>query len=354
MNKPYVICVDDEPTILDSLKIELNKVLRDRCIVETAETAQEALELLDELLKDGEEIALVISDYILPDLRGDELLKQIHLQVPSTLKIMLTGQADLEGVTNAIKYANLYRFIPKPWQSEDLKLTATEAVNSYCQKKQINQQHLQLQIMNQKLAELTRQQSDIISQRTAELEKVNQELLRLATIDPLTEVANRRRFNDYLQREWRRAAREKMVLSLILCDIDYFKLYNDHYGHQQGDDCLRQVARAIRVSVKRPADLAARYGGEEFVVVLPNTEAQGATTVAEEIRSKVQQLKIEHAASQVSQYVSLSLGVASLIPRLELSSETIVSMADQALYEVKERGRNGVVLKTLTLNPQIG
>ena len=275
MSKPYIICVDDQPTVLESLKIELKKALQDQCVIETAESGQEALELFNELLEENSDVALVISDQIMPDIRGDQLLKQIHQKSPDTLKILLTGQADLKAIGNAIKQANLYRYISKPWQPEDLKLTVIEAVHSYLQAKQIAEQNRQLQKMNQKLEQITHQQAKLIAQRTAELEKANQELRRLATIDSLTGIANRRRFEDQIKREWRRMIREKQTLSLIMCDIDYFKLYNDRYGHQQGDRCLQQVAQAIKQSVKRPGDLVARYGGEEFAIILPRTTGIG-------------------------------------------------------------------------------
>ena len=348
MSKPYVICVDDESTVLDSLKIELKKALQDQCIIETAESGQEALELFNELLEENSDIALIISDQIMPDIRGDELLRQIHQQSPSTLKIMLTGQADLKAIANAIQHANLYRYISKPWQPEDLKLTVVEAVNSYLQTKQLAEQTHQLQQMNQKLKQLSQQQAELIAKRTAELEKSNQELRRIATVDGLTGVANRRRFEEYLKREWRRMIRERQTISLIMGDIDYFKLYNDHYGHQQGDRCLQQVAQALKKSVKRPADLVARYGGEEFAIILPHTTAEGAVCVAEAAKAAVQQLKIEHIGSQVSQIVSLSLGVASINPSINLSSDALVAAADLALYEAK-KGRDRVVLKTFSL-----
>ena len=349
MSKLYIICVDDESTVLDSLKIELKKVLQERCIIETAESGQEALELFNELLEDNSDVALIISDQIMPDIRGDELLRQIHQQSPNTLKIMLTGQADLEAIGNAIKYANLYRYISKPWQPEDLQLTVVEAVNSYLQAKRIAEQTDQLQKMNQKLEQLSQQQAELIAKRTAELEKANQELRHIATVDGLTGVANRRRFEEYLKREWRRMIRERQTISLIMGDIDYFKLYNDHYGHQQGDRCLQEVAQALKKSVKRPADLVARYGGEEFAIILPHTTAQGAVCVAEEAKAAVQQLNIEHVASEVSQIVSLSLGVASINPSINLASDALVAAADLALYEAKKRGRDRVVLKTFSL-----
>jgi diguanylate cyclase (GGDEF)-like protein len=179
-----------------------------------------------------------------------------------------------------------------------------------------------------------------VAERTAELEKANQELQRLAQVDGLTQIANRRCFDEHLDREWQRLAREQQPLSIILCDVDYFKLYNDRYGHQQGDACLQQVAKAINNSVNRSADLAARYGGEEFAIILPNTTIEGAVRVAETIRLQVQKLKMPHAASTVSKYVSLSLGVASIVPNQTISPEELIAAADRSLYEAKKRGRN--------------
>jgi len=181
----------------------------------------------------------------------------------------------------------------------------------------------------------------------AELEKANRELSRLATIDGLTQVANRRRFNEYLQQTWNLLQREQNHLSMIMIDVDHFKLYNDAYGHLMGDDCLRTVAQAISVMAKRPADLVARYGGEEFAVLLPNTNAAGAVYLAEAIRNEVLRQKIVHARSPVSPHVTLSLGISSIVPDSQRLPAALVDAADQALYEAKKNGRNRVNLKTL-------
>ncbi len=151
MNLPAIICVDDEQTILDSLRIELEMALGDEYLIEMAQDGEEALEVIEELLEDNHDVALVIADYIMPDMKGDELLKRIHDISPKTLKIMLTGQADLEAVGRAIKYAKLYRYISKPWQTEDLSLTVKEAVNSYFQEKKLEEQNAKLQHLNQQL-----------------------------------------------------------------------------------------------------------------------------------------------------------------------------------------------------------
>jgi diguanylate cyclase (GGDEF)-like protein len=179
-----------------------------------------------------------------------------------------------------------------------------------------------------------------VAQRTADLETVNQKLQRLATLDSLTQVANRRRFDEYLQQSWQRLSREQQPLCLILCDIDYFKRYNDTYGHQAGDECLKQVAQAISHSLKRPSDLIARYGGEEFAAILPNTPIEGAIQVAETISFQVRQLKIPHQQSSVSDRVTLSLGISGLIPQPNRSIKTLIADADRALYQAKEQGRN--------------
>ena len=176
------------------------------------------------------------------------------------------------------------------------------------------------------------------------VEEANKQLKELTIVDSLTGIANRRKFDEYLESEWLRLTREKAPLSLIMCDIDHFKLYNDTYGHQFGDRCLQKVAQAIKKSVKRPADLTARYGGEEVAIILPNTTPQGAETLARDICRQVQSLHIPHINSPVNLYVTLSLGVAGCIPnRRSCSVQSLIQKADSNLYQAKERGRNRVV-----------
>ncbi len=183
------------------------------------------------------------------------------------------------------------------------------------------------------------QQSELYQQ----LQQANQELQRLACSDGLTQVANRRCFDEYFEAEWQRLARKQSPLSLILCDVDYFKLYNDTYGHLAGDDALRQVAKAIARTIKHPADLVARYGGEEFAVILSSTDAKAAITVAEKIQANISELQLPHARSQVGEYVTLSLGVATMIPSYSVSPVALVMAADQGLYRAKLQGRNRLV-----------
>ena len=173
-----------------------------------------------------------------------------------------------------------------------------------------------------------------------QLQTANQKLHRLANTDSLTQVANRRCFDCHIAREWKRLQREQLPLSLILCDIDYFKKYNDFYGHPQGDLCLQQVSKAISSVIKRPTDLVSRYGGEEFAIILPHTDLAGVVTVVKMIQQALADLKIPHLQSDCNQYVTLSLGISSLVPSPDLTPEEFIKIADRALYEAKEKGRN--------------
>ena len=176
-------------------------------------------------------------------------------------------------------------------------------------------------------------------------EEANQKLERLATLDGLTQLANRRTFDEYLVREWYRQARHSSPLSIILCDIDYFKRYNDTYGHQTGDECLKKIADILKNSITRPSDLVARYGGEEFVLVLPSTNAQGAIHVAQRIKTNFRKQKIPHIQSDIDKYLTLSMGVSCAFPNHNQSVELLIKAADDALYEVKAKGRNNYLLK---------
>ena len=176
------------------------------------------------------------------------------------------------------------------------------------------------------------------------LKKANFELEKLVNIDGLTQVGNRRCFDDRLKMEWQRLSRDVQPISLILFDIDYFKLYNDLYGHQMGDACLTAIAQTVKQVLSRPADLVARYGGEEFVIILPNTDIQGALIVAEHIRIAITNLGIVHQSSSISDIVTISLGVASLLPNSKQELATLIKQADTALYRAKQQGRNQSVV----------
>jgi len=186
--------------------------------------------------------------------------------------------------------------------------------------------------------------SDITERKIAEmaLERANQALDRLAHIDGLTHVANRRRFDKVLEEEWLRMYRERKPLSLILADVDFFKQYNDLYGHQTGDDCLVRIATELTSVIHRPGDLVARYGGEEFVIVLPDTDVSGCQKIAKAMNRKIEAMKLEHSGSSVGEYVTISLGTSSVIPESTDSWSDLIGLADKALYWAKEQGRNRV------------
>ena len=196
-------------------------------------------------------------------------------------------------------------------------------------------------ILNAKLIAMSR-----ISKMRNKLEQVNQQLKILTVEDPLTGIANRRHFNTVFEKEFKRALRNNTALSLIMCDIDHFKLFNDNYGHQQGDSCIQRVANSLAKIAKRPGDLVARYGGEEFVILLPETNLEGASFVANLLLKRVSKEHIEHKYSLVADHVTMSLGVSNVTPErtedIEAAMENLLKVADNNLYLAKERGRNQV------------
>lgn len=227
-------------------------------------------------------------------------------------------------------------YITKPFQIEEViaRINNHLQINRLKAELKAKNAHLERELLKRKLAE-------------KKLLNLNQQLGKLAAVDALTQVANRRIFDEVFSREWYRGQRDKHYLALILADIDYFKLYNDYLGHQSGDSCLRQVAQAIKKAVRRPADLVARYGGEEFAVILPQTSGHNALQVAEKIRFQIRDLALPHPASVVSEYVSLSLGVAALIPQPKYAKQQLLSTADLALYQAKKQDRDRSILLIL-------
>jgi len=175
-------------------------------------------------------------------------------------------------------------------------------------------------------------------------EALTDKLVTISSKDGLTGINNRRRFDEYLENEWNRSARTKTPLSLIMCDIDFYKAYNDTYGHLAGDDSLKKVANVLEHYARRAGDLAARFGGEEFVIILPDTESDKAVHIAEQIRTAVEDLHIQHSSSQISDYLTISLGVATIIPSRDQKPGTLINFADEALYQAKKTGRNKSVV----------
>ncbi|MEC4802815.1 MAG: diguanylate cyclase [Jaaginema sp. PMC 1080.18] len=286
-----------------------------RCIDHTCDPYKQ---IFEQVLASGQAKIVNGDRYTHPQLTG------IHANICAPLKVQ-------EQIIGIVSICNHH---PIPYTAQDLKLFT--ALTSQAAATIDNA------LLCDRLTDYTQTLETRVNERTAALKQANRKLHRLATLDGLTQVANRRRFDAYLDREWQRLSREKAPLSLIFCDIDYFKRYNDTYGHLEGDRCLQLVAQVLQTNTRRPADLVSRYGGEEFAIILPNTPAEGALQVAQTLNQEVENQHIVHVASLVSDYVTTSLGVSTIVPQTDISPKLLVGAADRAVYEAKRRGRNCV------------
>lgn len=277
---------------------------------------------------------IILMDAIMPEMDGFTCCERLQAQYTSYCPpiLMTTGLNDSESVDRAFS-VGATDYVTKPFHWAVLRQRVRRTLKAH-------QDHRHLQESLAKERKLYQ-----------ELRLANQELERLATIDGLTNIANRRVFDAFLEREWKRLRREQASLSLILIDIDCFKAYNDNYGHLVGDRCLYEVAQMIKHLARRPADLAARYGGEEFALLLPNTHNKGAVFLAECLRQTLQEKALIHTASVVRPWVTVSMGVATMIPTDE-SSTTIIQKADEALYLAKNQGRDRVVTDNPSAYPR--
>lgn len=243
-------------------------------------------------------------------------------------------------LTDAIPYNLITRYSYLPGSLAELTIFSIAlAARVKLLQNQNNAYQLELLHKEQEAKEVLER---TVSERTAELKRANDILDQMAKQDSLTGLANRRSIDERLNDEWARLKREKSPLSVILCDIDYFKRYNDHYGHKEGDECLVKVAQAIQSQVRRSSDLAGRYGGEEFIIILPNTAIEGAASVAEDMRNAVANLAMQHEKSDVENHVTVSFGAASTLPQKDIPPDKLVIQADEALYRAKAKGRNCV------------
>jgi len=193
--------------------------------------------------------------------------------------------------------------------------------------------------LNRKLSQL----NDTLADKNEKLHELNITLKNMASIDGLTGIPNRRRFDEFLDQEWKHSQRQKTPLSLILMDIDYFKKYNDNYGHAAGDDCLKKVAKALTGAIDRKVDIVARYGGEEFVCVLPGTDTEGAKLIGKRLRASLAELRLPHEYSDVESHVTISLGAVTMTATEGSLSSEIIEKADERLYKAKKGGRNRLV-----------
>lgn len=286
-----------------------------------AETGIAAIELYRKERPD-----IILLDIILPDINGYEVAKQVRkLQRKEdwTAIIFLSAMSKDDDLARGIE-AGGDDYLMKPVGKVVLQAKVAAMYR--------------LVRMQRALVKLTEQ----LNQANEQLGHANQELHRVSMTDGLTGIANRRLFDEFLLREWRRCARIQKPISIVMLDADYFKKYNDRYGHQAGDECLRAIAREIDSAAPRASDLAARYGGEEFVLILGETNGEGARAVASRIREQVVGLKIVNEESP-HRYVTLSCGVSTVLPSDDKPVDKLVKFADNALYLAKKQGRNTVV-----------
>jgi diguanylate cyclase (GGDEF)-like protein len=287
--------------------------------------AQSAAEALQHLNDDAAGIDLILMDLDMPGVDGIAACRQLkaYPQLQDIPIIMVTASTAVSDLQAAFD-AGAIDYITKPPHTIELRARVGSALR-------LKQEMDRRKAREQELLAVTQQ-----------LVAANSRLERLSSLDGLTGVANRRQFDITLDREWKRGFRHETPLGLILLDIDYFKLYNDTYGHQGGDECLKRVAALLAENVQRGDDLVARYGGEEFATILPNTNRAGVATIAERLCASVAALGIPHRASQVSVHVTISVGAAAVVPSRAISAADLIAAADQALYQAKQAGRNQV------------
>ena len=294
-----VLIVDDVPTNVKILAV----ALRDEYRVKVASNGPDALQAA----QSDPQPDLILLDVMMPGMDGYEVCRQLK-QLPTTRRIPVIFVTARDSVYDEEFGLNLgaMDYISKPYS---ILVAKARIRNHIWLKKQADQ------------------------------------LEELSHVDALTQIPNRRSFDEAFDVEWKRAFRERKSLSIMMIDIDHFKEFNDHFGHGRGDEALRQVASALASGIYRPADQVARYGGEEFVVLLPDTSGVAAAQMAEKLRENVILRSIPHDYSTASQYLSISIGCASLVPSEESSPEQLLEMADKMLYRSKKEGRNRVTFE---------
>ncbi|MFB2938133.1 diguanylate cyclase domain-containing protein [Aerosakkonemataceae cyanobacterium BLCC-F154] len=331
-SKADILVVDDKP---DNLRLLSTMLTEQGYKVRKVISGELALKACQIMPPD-----LILLDINMPNMSGYIVCQKLK-SCSETQDIPVIFISALDDVVDKVEAFSRggADYITKPFEIQEVLARVKNQLTIRELQKKLQKQNA---LLSQEIKE--RQRAE------AKLQKVNQELHRLATLDGLTQVANRRCFDEYFNLEWRRLQREKAPLSLILCDVDYFKLYNDTYGHLAGDGCLKQVAQTIHATLKRPADLVARYGGEEFAIILPNTSVEGAIHVAELVQQNIKELQIVHSQSSVSEIVTLSMGVSCIIPQLNLAPNQLIDVTDEALYAAKAQGRNRLVTKILEID----
>ncbi len=313
-----VLLVDDQPIIAEAVRRALAEEDID---FHYCQDPTNAVKMATELLP-----TIILQDLVMPEIDGLTMVKfyrasPVLLHVPI---IVLSTKEEPEIKSKAFEFgANDY--IVKLPDKMELVARIRYHSQSYINQKQRDEAF------------------DALVKSQKELAAANAILQKLSSLDGLTGIPNRRRFDEVLKAEWQRSIRHATSISLIMLDIDFFKLFNDTYGHQGGDDCLKRVAKTLDESVSRETDMVARYGGEEFAAILPETGVKGALVVAEEMRANIEKQNISHESSKVADYVTISVGVATWVPERYSKSDELIALADQALYAAKEIGRNRVI-----------
>jgi diguanylate cyclase (GGDEF)-like protein len=323
MRKTPILIVDDRKENLLTLESLLDSP--DLQLVRAASGNEALAKILDY------EFALILMDVRMPGMDGYETAELMRGSTRSrSIPIIFVTAARMDREHMFKGYdSGAVDYLFKPLEPQILKRKVGIFLEMHLQRQQLEEKTREL---DAKILEL-----EVLHK---ELEEKNAKLELLSSLDGLTGLFNRRYFDDNLLKEWKQAIRDNTCLSLLIVDIDYFKNYNDYYGHLEGDDCLRKVAQSLYEALLRPTDIIARYGGEEFTVILPNTGSEGAGEVARRMMDSVARLDIVHKTSLVAETVTISIGVSSILPTRKLTVTSLLDRADKALYQAKEEGRN--------------
>lgn len=327
LSHPVVLLVDDQAIVAEAIR----RMLADETDIEF-HYCQEPVKAVGK----ANEIkpTIILQDLVMPEVDGYTLLRfyRGNPATSGTPVIVLSSREDPKDKRQAFENGASDYLVKLP---DKIELIARIRAHS---------KTYQLQLQRDEAYREMKKLQEQLTESHKKLEESNATLLRLSTMDGLTGIANRRHFDETLLLEWKAGLRKNTILSVIILDIDFFKKYNDGYGHQGGDDCLKEVAKTLKDSLHRPGDFIARYGGEEFVAILPDTDAKGAAMIAEQMRTNIAAKNIPHAYSDVAGHVSISLGVAAMQPDQSASPAEIIAKADGALYKAKEQGRNRYVV----------
>jgi two-component system chemotaxis family response regulator WspR len=314
-HKMRVLLVDDQLMVIEAVRRMLAEAsdIEFHYVTDGAKALETALQL---------QPTCILQDLVMPAIDGFQVIGQYRAEesLRNTPVIVLSGNEDARLKAHSFAVGANDYLVKLP---DRLEMVARIKYHSS--------------------AHISRLQRDeafrFLRESQKQLADANIELQKLAALDSLTGVANRRRFDEAMRMEWQRGQREKKPLSLLMCDVDFFKKYNDHFGHVEGDMCLRKAAAVLTGNLKRPADLAARYGGEEFALVLPETDMAGALKVAEACRENLEHLSIDHPGADCGK-VTMSIGVATMVPDKDGTVVDLINAADKALYAAKAAGRN--------------